>query len=487
MNEAKRLNVNASFKYKNDIYYLLLNGALTKYFLKDINGRLDYITIEEYVDIMNNIFYPKSVMRYSHMLSVTPFIKVKKKVIPFSLIGSMILSFNGCLSKMDTSKENLSTTSIEIENGSEISNTKNELSNIGIDVEEISDITDDYYLYYINGVKSNENNIYNNTDYSPIREALYNKKCTPDTFGEYLDKKDITFDDLREVTNENNNIPADIKKTIIEGINNLEKNGFDMNHAVLYYNLKRMTFEHVNSNVLHNSAAQFEMLTSKVLINDDFTNYRTETLLHEILGHGSTMAYIEEKGVICKIDESYILLDKEGRYIDNGTFGRATSEGIADIIASKAMGKPATIYENSYSTFVYALSLFCSTLDISMEEFANKGIDILIERMKENKISEPYLLINSLDNIYHLVSTNTEENNYSTELYIMYIEQLINSGMDKNKILESTYSYKEYVVPELSADGVNILGFGSPDSSYDLIEPDIISEYVKKQINVKSY
>lgn len=488
-NNCEELVYSGAFKYKNEKYYLFHNKKCRKFFLKEVNGELDFVTLEEYKDIMKDVFSFGKIEKWIAHLSVPTFVKVKNKLVPFALIGTLLLS--GCTTTPKPTTEQKTENEYYSTTEKELSSIEAHFSSAGIELEDVSDLND---FYCITSVSKEGPSKYNNYDFSDLRDIGYKELCTPATFRNYidLDKKEITFDDLREVTRENENITGELEKIIIEGLDNLEKSGFNMDYSVLYYNLKKMTIEYVDEEETFGNSGIFYFETATVKINDNLkgkmTDYSKGVLLHEIIGHGSTKAYIEDKEILCTCDKHYMDLDENGAIIDFWDFGRFADEAIAQIIESKTMGGPLTEKDDpTYSSLVYGLSLFCSTLDISVEDFANYGIDLIVDKMKENGIENPYQYICYLDNKSRLVeSCSTVEDFDSSVVYTTYLDELLSLGVNKEKLVEDSRAFEEFVEP-FYVNELKILGYITANDSADLVQPDEITEYIENYSKKKGH
>ena len=473
-NKSKELVFNGAFKYKGETYHLYIDDRCKKYFYKVVDGKLDYITLEEYIGINKDIFSIHNVLNKKCHILPEPLIKIKNKLVPYLLVGSLLFSLTGCASGKEKTKEGL--------------------SDIGIEIEDVSD-QNDYYL--ITKIDDSDKKNYGGVDYSELKEIHFSKKYTPAEFGKYIGKENVSFDDLREVTKGNENIPEEIKELILSGIENLEEQDFNINYAVLYYNLKRMNVHYVYSSETFGNSGLFYYTTSEVRINNNIkngmSNYEKKVILHEILGHGSTSAYNEEDQVLCNLTNLYLEIDESGKDSGFSIFGASLDEGMADIISSISLGRPLQQDEYGYPTFMYAISLFCSTLDISIEEFANNGINYLIDKMKEKGIANPYQLIARIDNTFTLIRNNMNEIIENTDLFTDYIEEMHNLGVSKEKLDKDANSYKKYVVPmrtnisSYEPNECNSLTWGSGANSGEILNLDYINNYIASLEELSSH
>ena len=365
------------------------------------NNTVDYVTLEEY-DELNKKLFPIKPLGHYNIINSKLLLKFKNELVPLSLAATLLASLSGCASDTEL--------------------TTKGLSKIGI---ETTMENEEYGLYKITEKDLGENTIYNNFDFSSIGDYPYSVLCTPGEFDKYVGKSNVTFNDLREAVKSNKNIPDDVAGIIIEGIDNLEAADFKINYSTLEYNLQKLNVKCVGVEDMLNANAtgEFDRYTCTMLINSQTkdTPVYKHTIIHEILGHGSTIAYDSEKKVLCDVLSSYIKIDEKGNIADIYLYyGKFASEGIADTISSIAENKKFDYNISGYSTQIYDLTTLCSSVGISIEDFANYGIDYLTDKMIEKGIENPYQLILSLDNTVILYQSNVCLQSDSTPMLISY-------------------------------------------------------------------
>ena len=121
-----------------------------------------------------------------------------------------------------------------------------------------------------------------------------------------------------------------------------------------------------------------------------------KTITHEILGHGSTIAYIPDK-VYCTVAGMNMFLDENGMASSSGITGHFMEESIADLISAYAIKQKLFGEDNDYTFETYAFSALCRSADCYITDFANGGVDYLIKCMQNKGITNPYQTILSLD------------------------------------------------------------------------------------------
>lgn len=465
MNKKENMILNSKFRYNNSEYLLLINNKCQRFYLKINNNNVDYVTMEEYININNTLFSAKFLTGYKR-IEVKPLIKIKNKLISLSLATSILLSLSGCAKGNDK--------------------TINGLSEIGI---ETSIISNDYDIYKVTGANLDNKTKYGNVDFSFFSDTPFSVICTPSIFGDYVGKSNISYNDLKNTIKNNDNIPKDVKNIINEGIENLEKENFNMNYSVLDYNLERLTVEYVDPQEINNNAGIFDAYTSTAKINKEIKDklfFSKEILIHEIIGHGSTRAYDKEKGIYCDVTVLYLNIDENGSISDAYNYGAFGVEGIADIITSIANKKKIKTNDAGYTTNVYELSTLCSSVGITVEDYANNGIEYLTNKMLEQGIDNPYQIITSLDNTALLLQQNSLIQSNSTSVFIDYYKELSESNLDIDTLKKSTIAYSDYVDIEKIGD-LNVIIKLIDEDTFDLIQPEIVTDYVNSLEKSKSY
>ena len=210
-----------------------------------------------------------------------------------------------------------------------------------------------------------------------------------------------TYNDIIKVFQENSQIPEDIKETITEEINRMEKGFPDLDLSILFYNAKRMKYIESNSDEMNlkgsDSCACFIAETGEIYINND-EQISKFTLAHEILGHGSTEAVYEDdekiiySGFIVKILEEF-----DGKYNSNDT-GKLFSEGVADIIAE------STSNEHQDSTYNMGKEAFRIISELNgqtiSETINSRGLNLYENMYKLGNINNPVEYTIYLDTLY---------------------------------------------------------------------------------------
>jgi hypothetical protein len=119
--------------------------------------------------------------------------------------------------------------------------------------------------------------------------------------------------------------------------------------------------------------------------------------MHEILGHGMTMAYTDKDGGIATSPELDFALVDNKDILFVSSLGGAFKEAIAQIITSKACNKKYTTDDTHYVVYIQYLELLLKSLDIKDYEYASKGTKYLVNQMKKNGIEDAIDYIHDID------------------------------------------------------------------------------------------
>ena len=135
----------------------------------------------------------------------------KRRIAPFLISSTMLGNLVGCGKKTDE---------VLIKEPLHLSDTKNIYEIVNNDAEYFESLEVNDYTLILYGEKD------------------YSKHCMPNEFKNYVKEENITYDDIRNTLNSNVNITDDIKTILLNGIDNLEKNGVKLNLDLLKHNLK---------------------------------------------------------------------------------------------------------------------------------------------------------------------------------------------------------------------------------------------------------
>lgn len=458
--EKEEMDVVKIFKHKDDYYMMLLDSRCNKYYLKIVNNTLCNITIDEYLDITKTYYSPQIYYGYKKV-NIEPLIRYKNKLIAMGTAVGIMASMAGCAPLQEK--------------------TENGLSAIGIEVEDLADSND---LYRISKINLGDKLKYGNMTFENFVNCQYDKHCTPGEYGEIIGITNVTFDDLREAVKENADIPDNIKNILYKGIDNLQLSDFKMDYSTLYYNLQRLKTVYVNKNVIDGNAGIYDHISGVAKLDNaliDNPDFAYTIIIHEILGHGSTRSYNPDKKVMCDVSECCLYMDSLGSLYSSHPLGQFGVEGIADIITSLATQEKITTETAGYTTEVYSVVTLCSSLGISLEEYANNGIDYLINEMYKNGIENPYKYIITMDEVSLSMINNQLIQADNTQLFIEYYDELYKNGKTQDELAESSEEYKPYV-EEYTVNEVPLLMKYKGLTEFDVIIPAIVTDHVQNDL-----
>ena len=476
LTDKEEMKIVGIFTHKDNYYMMMLNKRCNRYYLKIENNTLCNVTLEEYMDINRTYFSPR-IVKGNKKIQVEPLVRFKNKLITLSMASAIALSLAGCGTKdvsnnipvtpsvavEETVPEVLSDNKVEEEPHIEemleeeiatpktdIEQTIADLHAIGVDVEQVSPDVD---IYKIKGLDLTGKE-YQGIDFSPLEQAKYNYQCTPGEFGNYIDKKNVTYDDVKKALADNPNLTDELKAVLYDGLTNMESNGFGIDLSTLYYNMNRLNVVTINAGELGTSIGEFDHITGNVYIDEDLSKYpeaeAKEILIHEILGHGSTRAYNPDNRIMCDVMDTYLEIDQQGIIRDAGFLGHFAQEGIADVITTIATGQRLDPASASYAVEVYELSTLCASNGITIDDYANNGIEILVDKMNENGIGDTYRTLSIFDNLTELMMQNAVVKADLTDTFVDYYDELEDHQVEN--LSESTEAYKDYVYT-MSVDG----------------------------------
>lgn len=345
----------------NSKSFMLLSNAKTFKYILEISDKneLQYPQFEDYIHFNNlfnttieisSIFSKSNAEKIDVGKKITIIPKVIYKGALISISSALLLS--GCGLPNNSNNESVITEEVTTEY-EETWEEKNKDT-----IEYLSTCTDEEFIKFLNWEieRINENLVIvrhsgEKRDFSESmivnREVDY-YYSNSDTTKNYFEDQ-INIDTLCETINQNDSINETYKRYLIEGLNNISNNimfsdGIDFN--VLNYNLKRMKIIEVSKNEIKEKAgastyAYFEHSTGYVYIpdtmdNDDF-DWQKHVIRHEILGHASSNAEINDGDKNIKISQAIEVLEIQGegskRQIRTKSIGNFYNEALADLIA----------------------------------------------------------------------------------------------------------------------------------------------------------
>lgn len=302
----------------------------------------------------------------------------------------------------------------------------------------------------------------------------YDYICTPKELEKYTEEKNITWKDIKETIN-NSKFDEYHKSILHKGINNLEKNNFNMSLETLNYNIKNTTIEYVDDLGENNITGAFNCFEHKITLTKKIKDKKKyeQVFLHEILGHGMTEAYIDNSKVYCSINIPTYVTDKNNKFMGYITYGEAFSEAIAQTISLLALDKElCEEYKSAYDIYIVELLMLCKDNNYDIAEYANNGINNLIDKMKNNDIDRPYNLIEMITYNFEFSQHKQEIKMPSEILMYEYFCERINDSFcqgktkdEINKKMQDIFNYYGEFILTNNVNSEEIV-----DNSYDYID-----------------
>jgi len=343
-------------------------------------------------------------------------------------------------------------------------NSEKEKMNINNSTYTLEQYTDIPYLYNIQSYDSEKAK---GTPYEMKKvQKSYNTKCTPKEFEKYTNEKNITWSDLKNTVN-NSKFDNNHKNILLKGIDNLEKNNFNMNLSAINYNIKNISIEYVDEYHDEDILGEFSCFEHKITLSKNINDQSKYELvfLHEMLGHGMTDAYIDDTKVYCSIDTPTYVTDPDNNFIGYSLYGEAFTESTAQIIAITALDKQLSPeYMSGYDLNMTELLMLCKDNNCEIAEYADNGINYLIKKMKQNKIDNPYDLIAMTTYNLETAEMNMEIKKLSEQIMYEYFCERVSDKKQEGKSLEEINKdiqeifnyFGEYILVEI-IDNDNIV------------------------------
>ncbi len=470
-------------KYKESKYKVLSNNKYQKYFLKISEDRtLIYPTIQEFSELYE-IFKNKGIKKYCYKVENKTQREIKKgkiKLEPKVVVGATLISLALAITLITNSKEN---NNMNKENIVQISNSQYFEKTV---VEQIKQNKQNEYetIEFLKSGEIEAKKISNNTYHiQKYKDYIY---CnSPEEFGKYVEKSNPTYDDIRKALEANNNIKEKYKNIILKGINNLEEKLPTMNLSVLHYNISRMkiietTLQNIQKECGANAVAYFNKMTGEVIVDEK--DVQDNTILHEVLGHGTTCALVEvENKKIIMGTELLIYFEETGEI---EVFGDSMSEAEADMIGENATEETYQFIQE-YLPIAEQLRIFMSTAEVNLENLLNKGSNYLVEKLYTNGIKDPFIYIEQCDSLCRAMQSgipitepeNAIKNNVKTFLK-EYATSKLKQGEDINSIIQRINKIM------LDTDKLNIVIYDNK-GSYGNIEMSELREEIIENIEQK--
>ena len=214
-------------------------------------------------------------------------------------------------------------------------------------------------------------------------------------------------------------------------------------------------------------------------------NINEETLLHE-LAHAITGIIMQKDGKNIYMGTEAIIYFKDIENLE--IYGSGFSEGIADIIAYKALGDKG-IQNASYQPISEQLEVMLNATKMSPEDFVNKGTTMFIQKAKRIGIKNIYQNISCCD----ILCTALQEGlSIKTELSVKrnlydflmeYATQQLKQGIGKEKVVKNI----DGVIFNTTFSNIVVFENGKAVESFEMadLRNEIVNEIQSKNVRIK--
>ncbi len=339
-----------------------------------------------------------------------------------------------------------------------------------------------------------------------------------------LNVGNVTWDDIREVINNNKYLPEDVKNALNTGIDCLIKYGIEYDLTALYLNLQDLDIEVADiesANINSMVSGQFESENHHVVINSNAYTRKEEfrelyesairsgisldpedichiykTYFHEIFGHGS-MGYFKKGDFINIEADNYSYIVKVDSIINANkefiayrtTLGDSLQEYLSDKIAYYASNK-IDEFSTGYEGFAILYDILANSLDVSFKDLINNGEEALLEKVRDPKDGRAetyvYEIIHMLDrmkdDVQFGIESKTEKpySEYINELIKRIVEIKIIKGEEKDLIEEDILSQISKTFTELNTTDISF--YNTYTSSWEHISADEFMDIAAEKI-----
>ena len=453
----------AKIKYKENVFYVMINRACQKYFMKELaDGSVIYPTLQEFKELYE-IFNQKQALaafKIGRDYQINPKLIAKGK--KFAAVGLAVAVIGASVPGL-VDRFRLPKNVIERQSEEEKETLEDFYRKAGYDFRSLAGYEDE--------------RMYRLHEYVISKEELRVIECQDfDEFARLMEiQSKPTYSEVWNTLLNNNEIDEKYKMWLLEGMENLEKKLPNMDLTVLNYNLKRLklkaaTDEEINRNKnLGERVGRFDAETGAAyFVDTEDDMFNKFVVLHEVLGHGISEAVVTRPAKDSfKMDESFdwtIHVSKEkiivsdsifvmkcfdeakenGRDYDFFYVGQGFEEGKADLIAKFAMGD-LMVLGSSYLEQSEELRIMCEACGLSLEEYiSNGGAEILSQKMQENDVENSLSYIYASDiytnaqksGLVEVLDTNVGFKENITAFFKDYADNKMKNGADKKEIIE---------------------------------------------------
>lgn len=409
------------FYLNNNFYNMYLDNKNKRFFLRcDSNGNLSYITLEEFINIINqfsNISYVMNVEKKPNKYG-----KDKIKIVPKIIIGGVAVLL----------------TSTILMTIIEMYNSQKRTNNINFNVSQSEILNDEDIMNYIS--------------YSDDKEVSNsNEELIVDTYLEsewlnylyiydmaYLDKaldyNNVTLNDLNNAIKNNPRISNTYKNLLYEYCASLCKKYSNIELRVLYENLKTLEVvecekgELVKKSLSIDSYGCYIRTENKIYVLKDY-EYQKGTWAYQVIFH--EFSHCLRTGVWDK-DGKRIKVQIEGQNFNN----TITAEALNSLFAVSLFDYKENDIAYQLQSNYHKVILECMD-NYDLSDYVNHSLSYYAKKLDEFNEDDNYAtvileLIEMQYNDYHSTSINIEQNGYYPIYdYIskMYYQKYLNPNM----------------------------------------------------------
>ncbi len=471
--------------YKENKYLILLNTKHQKYFLKILDDeKFMYPTMQEFTELYsifeNNEIRNKCYQKgFQQAENNSKFKHKKLKFEPKIILEKTLVSLVTAIAILNAGQ------SVKAEwNNQEIINKdqiQNQIDLIGR--EDINQENSSNELVTIQRFAPNE---YKLLTGNSGRDLYFD---SVDEFSTYLGGEKVTYQEIENKIRQSKNIPQKYKGILIEGLENLKETMPNLNLSVLNQHLNRglkiveKTGKEITEQEGKNSIAAFDKSNSTMIVNPQ--NVNEETLLHE-LAHAITGIIMQKYGKNIYMGTEAIIYFKDSEQLE--IYGSGFSEGIADIIAQKALGDKG-IQNGSYQPISEQLEVMLNVTKMNSTDFVNKGTTRFIQNSKKVGVENVYDNISSCDMLCTALQKGMSiksEMNVKQNLYdflINYASKQLREGMSKEKVIKSI----DNAIFNTTFSNMVVFEDGKAVESFEMMDlrNEIVNEIQKQKIEIE--
>ena len=414
---------------------------------------------------------------------------LKGQVLPITLAASMAIFSTGCktspvipaiTSVTDITYEKFDKESIFEESPLEDEKIIQKLKDNGITIQKVNN-TEEEHLYLVTSLDVSKISKDCYSLYGVFEEEeSYDELISHDEISNLIGKENITWEDVKTAINDNQNIPKDVKKMLLNGVDNLKNAGFNYDLSALYYNMTTINVEYGKDNAFALAGGYFDPNNHYFLIDKDmFTkNGLIQAICHEAEGHGSMEAKIEKDGkkYYYTTHPHMIKIDAKNNKIGYYNFGLGLNESLSELIAVYASGIKREA-NDGYPSLLYELIVTSSLLNLDLNSLINSGSEYLVYSLENNHIQSPISIVRTFDKQLKCYVRGTGYNGSPNRSFKTILHE--NEGLIIDGLLSAGYSEDEIYERASASDTVTDNYFNYKNGGIITINENGTTEYIK--------